>query len=181
MPKALDGINVTEENWPFEMLRSLAQYVGATGNWLAESHGIGNILSDPPGQPFVPSTKLSSMILLEPVNEAEEFAWVEAQNERVNFLVVVPLTPGEAQWKREVGAAQSIFFVVGSRAIGGEAVLIDYVIDAHRACVVEDLRACERVAQYVAEAQAEDEEDEEEGEGDDKDDGEQGEEDDEEV
>jgi hypothetical protein len=163
LPKALGG-PITEENWPVEMIRSLANYVIATGNWLADDHGIANLLSEPPGQPFVPSTKLANMILLEPVNEDDGFSYVDVNDERVNFYVVVPLTAAEAQWKREVGAANSIHHIVGSKAIGGENVMVDYIIDAKRPCAIEDLQAKGIVAAWVAEEEADEEEDAEEGE-----------------
>lgn len=141
-PPSLGG-NVTEENWPIEMLRSLVRYVRTTGAWLAEDHGIPNLLTDPVGGRFVESTKLSHMVLLAPVNEDEDFACVDINNTRVTFYVVIPITTAEATWKREMGAEKSIYYVVGSQEEGGDDVLIDYVIDPNRPCTVDDLNCRE--------------------------------------
>ena len=125
------------------MLRSLVRYVRTTGAWLAEDHGIPNLLTDPVGGKFVESTKLSHMVLLAPVNEDEDFSSVDIENTRVNFYVVIPITTAEATWKREMGAEKSIYYVVGSQEEGGDDVLIDYVIDPARPCTVDDLNCRE--------------------------------------
>lgn len=140
-PSFLGSDEMTEENWPMEMLRSLANYVSSTKCWIAEDHGLPNLYSNPPGQPFHASTKLSHMILLYPVNEVEDFSVVYVNGTQVNFYLVCPLTSAEAQWKRDVGAENSIYFIVGSKKIGGDNVLVDYVIDAKRPCCVDDLNA----------------------------------------
>ncbi len=141
-PQALGG-KVDVQNWPVEMLRSLARYVNTTGAWLAEDHGVPNLLSDPPGLPFTHQTKLSHMILLAPVNEDEDFSSVEVGNNRVNFYLVIPITAAEATWKREMGAEKSIYYVVGSQEEAGDDVFIDYIIDASRPCTVDDLNCRE--------------------------------------
>jgi hypothetical protein len=141
-PQALGG-KVDAQNWPVEMLRSLARYVNTTGAWLAEDHGVPNLLSDPPGLPFAQQTKLSHMILLAPVNEDEDFASVEVGNTRVNFYLVIPITAAEATWKREMGAEKSIYYVVGSQKEAGDDVFIDYIIDPTRPCTVDDLNCRE--------------------------------------
>lgn len=134
---------LTNQSWPIELLRSLVRYVSTTGAWLAENHGIPNIMSDPPGLCFVPDTKLSHLILLDPVGEEEGMSSVIVNGSRVNFYLVIPLTAAEAAWKREVGAAQSIYYIVGSKAEGGGNVMVDYVIDPARPCAVTDLGAKE--------------------------------------
>lgn len=134
---------ISSSNWPMEMLRSLAGYVASTRCWVAEDHGIPSLLTDTPGGPFHASTKLANVILLAPVDEAEGFETVEVNGNTVNFYVVVPLTPAEAQWKREVGAAKSIHYIVGNKREYPENVLVDYVIDASRPCCVEDLHCRE--------------------------------------
>ncbi len=53
------------------------------------------------------------------------------------------MTTAEARWKREVGASESIHYIVGSKDIGGDGVMVDYVIDPKRPCAVEDLHCKE--------------------------------------
>lgn len=159
-PLALGG-PIDELSWPIEMLRSLIQYVGTTHCWLGESHGIPNLYSDPAGEPFCAGTRLANMILLDPVAEAENFSPIPVGNNVVNLYLVVPLTPAEAAWKREVGAARSIYYVVGSKAEGGDSVMIDYVIDVNRPCAVDDLNGRAAVAEWIARTANDDEEDDE--------------------
>ncbi len=180
----------TDENWPIQLLRDIAQYVNVYGAWVAEDHGLPNFLSDPPGLPFTPTTKLSHVILLSPVEEEERMTFCivpdkkndeeqgeekpsnateeeeEKKGQMVNFYLVVPLTTAEAQWKREVGASESIYYIVGSKAIGGNHVMVDYVIDHSRPCAVEDLHCreiydFEHLQQKVAKRLEREEEDEE--------------------
>jgi hypothetical protein len=151
-PPSLIG-QIDEKSWPFEFLRSMGTYVQQTGAWLAEDHGLPNFLSDPPGGNYLPDNNLLNAILLCP-DENEDFFSVcvsAAEQSWVNFYLVVPLTPDEAAWKREVGAAASIYYIVGSKAIGGENVLVDYVIDPGRGCAVRDMGGRGRVARWQAE------------------------------
>lgn len=152
---------ITSDNWPVEMLRSLAAYVASTRCWVAEDHGIPSLLTDTPGERFHASTKLANMILLAPVEEAKGFESVDVNGNTVNFYVVVPLTPAEAQWKREVGAAKSIHYIVGNKREYPENVLVDYVIDASRPCCVEDLQ-CREYFDNLEDDDDDDEEGEEE-------------------
>eukprot|EP01033_Poteriospumella_lacustris_P011462 gene11462-8156_t len=115
MPLTSAANQITSNNWPVEMLRSLAGYVASTRCWVAEGRVIPSLLTDSLGEPFHASTKLANMILLAPVDEAEGFETVNVNGNTVNFYVVVPLTPAEAQWKREVGAAKSIHYIVGNK------------------------------------------------------------------
>lgn len=142
-PAALNGDMITAESWPVDMLRSLSQYVQATGSWVAEDHGIPNLFAEVSGPTFTPNTKLSHMILLNPANEEDDFGVVFVHGSFVNFYLVIPLTAAEAAWKREVGASNSIYYIVGSKALGGEHVLVDYVIDPNRPCCVTDLNCRE--------------------------------------
>ena len=157
LPAALGG-PLDAKNWPFELLRSIATYVGRTQAWISYDHGLPNLLSDPPGNKFLPNIDLTHLILLEPVFEEEGFASViTPEGHRVNLLVVIPLTAAEAAWKREVGAQNSIHYIVGSKAMGGDNVAVDVVIDPHRPCAVNDLHIPEELA-----AQSGDEEEENE-------------------
>lgn len=164
-PHSLVG-PVDEQSWPFEFLRSIGGYVQQTGAWLAEDHGLPNFLSDPPGGPYLPGNNYLNAILLLP-NEDPSFCAVcisETENTWVNFYLVVPLTPDEAAWKREVGAENSIYYIVGSKALGGDNVLVDYIIDPRRGCAVRDMRGRERVAQWQAQGGAGDSESSDSGE-----------------
>jgi hypothetical protein len=136
MPNALAG-PITPQNWPFEMLRSLCSYVGRTHAWLSYDHGIPNLVRE---GTFAEGTKLASTVLLRPCNEAESFGSLAIlpQNVFVNFLLVVPVTLAEADWKRRVGAANSIYFMVGDKENDPE-IAVGYVIDPLRPCAVEDL------------------------------------------
>lgn len=162
MPLISDS-NITENNWPVEMLRSLAMYVAGTRCWIAEDHGIPSLLNpEKPGDRFHSSTKLSNMILLAPVDEEEDFASVKVGDKKVNFYVVVPLTSAEAQWKRDVGAANSIYYIVGNKREYPQNVAVDYVIDASRPCAVEDLHLREYF-ENLSDEEDEEEDEEEEG------------------
>lgn len=134
------GEEVDETNWPLKMLRALVFYVENTHAWLANSHGIPNLLSENPGERFVPSSKLSHVILLTPYHEREELHSMTIGDNQINFYIMIPLTALEAQWKREVGAENSIYYIIGSKATS-QAVMVDYVIDPARPCAVEDLNA----------------------------------------
>lgn len=125
-----------DDSWPFDLLRSLGGYIIDTKNWMFYDHGIPNLMSDPVGQPFAPSTELCSVVTLEPAMEKEGFCPFQCGEQRVNFLLVVPITAKEAQWKRDVGVEASIYHMVGERAVNGE-IPCDYVIDAKRKCCVE--------------------------------------------
>lgn len=136
---------------------------------MAEDHGIPSLLTDTPGEPFHESTKLASMILLAPVEEAEGFGTVNVNGNIVNFYVVVPLTPAEAQWKREVGAANSIHYIIGNKREYPENVLVDYIIDASRPCCVEDLQ-CRDYFDNLENEESEDDDDDDDGDDDGEDD-----------
>lgn len=161
-PASLGGVdvNVTEESWPIDMIRSLSTYVQATGSWLAEDHGLPNLCGEETGVPFTPNTKLSHMILLSPVMEDDDFSIVNVDGTFVNLYLVVPLTAAEAAWKREVGASNSIYYIVGSKALGGEHVLVDYIIDPKRPCCVTDLN-CREIYDNLKQEEYEEDEDEE--------------------
>lgn len=130
-----------DNSWAANMLRSLVKYVARTRCWIGSDHGLPNLSSDPPGQPFLPSSKLTNMILLDPVDEKPDFATAYVGQTPVNYFLVVPLTLAEAQWKREAGAENSIYYIVGNKRKYPENVLVDYVIDPYRQCAVTDL-AC---------------------------------------
>lgn len=162
MPAFSNVEEITANNWPVEMLRSLAAYVSATRCWIAEDHGLPNLIKPHSlNQSFHESTKLSNMILLDPVEEDEDFSSVNIDGKRVNFYLVVPLTPAEAQWKREVGAEKSIYYIVGNKRAYPENVLVDYVIDSSRPCAVTDLN-CREHFDNLAEGEEGDDEDDDE-------------------
>jgi hypothetical protein len=167
-PKSVGmGEPLDENNWPLKMLRQYVDYVAATRNWVSYSHGIPNVMSEPHGEPFIPSTKLSHVVLLRPDNEEEGFSCCKVKRKKVQFLLVVPVTSAEAAWKREVGIDASLYYCIGSKAIGGENVMIDYVIDPQRPCAVMDLGAKEKYAEDDEDGweDVDDEEEEEEGTG----------------
>jgi hypothetical protein len=141
------GNESDEKSWPIDMMRAVGMYVSQTGAWLGESHGLPNMSSDPPGQVFCPQTKLSHVILLDPsCIESPGFSpLVLPDGSFINFYLTVPLTSEEAAWKRAVGAADSIYYAVGSKEVGGDAIAIDYIIDPSRPCAVIDLNLPERV------------------------------------
>jgi hypothetical protein len=144
-PTALGvGEEPNEFNWPLLQLKVLCSYVAATKAWIGEDHGLPNLLTEEVGTPFVPSTKLSHIILLGAYNENPGLQMLILENGiRINFYLMVPLTAAEAQWKRQVGAENSIHYIVGSKEEGGDAVMVDYVIDPLRPCCVDDLGAIE--------------------------------------
>eukprot|EP01040_Poterioochromonas_malhamensis_P008907 gene8907-9644_t len=164
-PPAL-GEGLNEQNWPLEMLRSYVQYVSSTKAWIARYHGLPNILSDPPGQQFVPCVPFSHVVLFDTeVNEKPGFAVADVDGEKVNFYLVVPVTAAEAAWKREVGIEDSLFYAVGSKE-ESESVCIDYVIDPNRKCAVTYHHLPEEIEFHRAQQGSEDEDDsEDEGEG----------------
>ena len=144
------------------MLRSIGNYVSTTGAWISHMHGIPNLYSNPPGQTFYEGTKLAAMLLLEPVMP-EPFLQKTVGENVVRFLMVVPLTQAEAQWKRDVGAANSIFYVLGDKQSHPDSIVIGYVIDPLRPCAVEDLHCDEQVAQHLADKSLSEDDDDDEG------------------
>jgi hypothetical protein len=140
------------------MLRALGHYVTRTGAWVSDMHGIPNLASNPPGQSFhAPTTKLSNMILLDPVNEPQGFSSVDVGGTPVRVLMVIPLTSAEAQWKRDVGSRASIFFVLGDKE-HYDHIRIGYVIEPARPCCVEDLHCDDEIAAHLAQQQQDGEE-----------------------
>ena len=123
-------------SWPFDMLRSLGGYILNTKAWFSHDHGVPSLNREQPGMPFADNTVLANMITLEPVLESPEFAPIDVHGVKVNMLLCVPLTTAEAQWKVEVGAANSIYHIVGDRRVD-PSIAVDYVIDASRQCAVE--------------------------------------------
>jgi hypothetical protein len=43
---------------------------------------------------------------------------------------------------------RSIYYIVGSKGVGGENVAVDYVIDSNRQCAVEDMKLREKFAEW---------------------------------
>lgn len=155
LPASLAG-PPTEYSWPIEMLLSVAKYVRATQAWVSCLHGLPNLSSHPAGQPFHSSTKLSHMILLLPGLESKELVSTQVPDQsgistNVNFFAVVPLTASEAKWKRDSGFHLSLAFVVRAKSDSPkELVSIDFVIDPHRPCVVDDLGLREEVESLLS-------------------------------
>jgi hypothetical protein len=87
------------------------------------------------------------------------------KRKKVQFLLVVPVTSAEAAWKREVGIEASLYYCIGSKAIGGENVMIDYVIDPQRPCAVTDLGAKEKYGEDDEDGWEDVDDDEEEEDG----------------
>ena len=84
--------------------------------------------------------------------------------EVVNFYLVVPLTAAEAQWKREVGAEKSIFYMVGSKEEGGDNIAVDYAISTFRPCAVDDLGVRSALENEQSEEEEEDDDDDDDDE-----------------
>lgn len=138
LPGVLGGL-IDEWSWPIEMIRAIGEYVSRTASWIADMHGLPSMLR-PPGYPVVQGSKITNCIVLEPTNERDGFERVALPSgETVNLYLVVPLSSAEAQWKREVGAENSIFHFVGSKEEGRDSVAVDYVISTFRPCAVDDL------------------------------------------
>jgi hypothetical protein len=142
LPTTLPSTN-EEESWPIDMMRDLVGYVVNAGVWVSFDHGLPNLAAF--GQPYCRTTKLCSCVTLEPLGEAEGFSpYVstpednKGKQEFVNFLLCVPLTAAEAQWKRDVGIVKSLYYVVGDSTVN-PAIPIPYIIDPSRKCAVVDL------------------------------------------
>jgi len=109
-PQGLTG-EVTEENWPLQMIREIARYVVEVDSYITESHGLCNMIGGdkPLGTPFVPGSELTSTILLWPFTEHEDVAQYDAPNphtgeeECINLYLAVPVTDKEWERKREMG------------------------------------------------------------------------------
>lgn len=140
--------------WPIDMLRSVGYYIVNTQAWFSQDHGVPSLTSDTPGAPFASNTKLSAMVTLDPCAiEDDAFNPVFCNGKQVNFLLCVPVTAAEAQWKREVGVADSVWYFIGDRRVNDE-IPVDYVIDAQRPCCVEDLGYREKTERRIAEGDA---------------------------
>uniref|UniRef100_A0A7S3ZBT6 Suppressor of fused-like domain-containing protein n=1 Tax=Lotharella globosa TaxID=91324 RepID=A0A7S3ZBT6_9EUKA len=140
-----------------------------------EKQWVAAVNEDGETVPFIKGSKLTHTVLLEPCNEREGFSQLtlkrsgngqrseddsssssspppvanDKKGSKVNFYLVIPVTTAEAQWKRDVGAARSIFHIVGDRRINAN-IPIDYVISPHRLCSVVDLNWPEKLSRELA-------------------------------
>jgi len=136
--------------------------------------------------PFLSGSKLTHVVLVSPINEKQGFFPVQVnlpppmqgaapssssssslsssssvqKKQIVNFLLVIPVTDAEAQWKREVGIERSLYYVLGDTKINPN-IPIDYVINQFRPCCVEDLDMPRKIAEREEIECADDYEDEE--------------------
>lgn len=88
--------------WPLRWLKILARFPHEYQTWLGHSHTVPN--GDPP-EPFAPSTRLSGMMIVPPLNYPEEFAQlVVSPDKRINFWCLLPLYREEIDLKLRSGA-----------------------------------------------------------------------------
>jgi len=100
--------------------------------------------------PYIPGSKLSHVVLFEQVFEDrfEGLKYIDLINEansseserreRVNFLVVLPLTSAEAKWKKDKGMQQSVYKILDE--VGTKF----RIIESARDCFVNDWLLPER-------------------------------------
>tara|TARA_A100001015_G_scaffold207242_1_gene231751 strand:- start:395 stop:1114 length:720 start_codon:yes stop_codon:yes gene_type:complete len=153
-PVSLSG-KYDAKSWPLEMLRCVGSYVKKSGNWISMDHAIPNL--DRMGKSYCDSTKLASIVLLEPVTEDASFEKLhdDPMTICINFWLVVPITTAEHDWKKRVGIEDSIFYVVGDKREHPESVAIDYITDPRRKCAVNDLHADVEIEKMLRSSSAE--------------------------
>jgi len=87
--------------WPMEMLVDLARHPHAAGDWMGVGHSMSN--NEYGSEPFVPSARLNSVILLPPLSLPARFSRLRALGRQINFMAVVPLYEEELQLKLRSG------------------------------------------------------------------------------
>jgi hypothetical protein len=88
--------------WPIRWLKILARFPHEYATWLGYAHTIPN--GDPP-EPFAPSTKLSGMMLMPPLQVPEDFAELTlSPNRNVRFWSLLPLHAEEMELKLQEGS-----------------------------------------------------------------------------
>ena len=153
-PVSLSG-KYDAKSWPLEMLRCVGSYVKKSGNWISMDHAIPNL--NRVGKSYCDSTKLASIVLLEPGTEDASFERLhdDPMTTCINFWLVVPITTAEHDWKKRVGIEDSIFYVVGDKREHPENVAIDYITDPQRKCAVNDLHADVEIEKMLRSSSAE--------------------------
>jgi len=153
--------NWLTEPWPITMLQNIAGYVIDTGIWISHGHGLPKLVKDEEqgwtfsqknvyaesqvkqeADPFVPGSQLTHVVLFEQVFEQDQrFKYidlireedsVEFQQEKINFLVVLPITSAEDRLKKNLGLEESIYKMIDKSGKDFR------IIDPMRSCYVND-------------------------------------------
>lgn len=87
--------------WPVWWLKMLARFPHQYGAWISWGHTIPN---GQKAEPYGTNTKLGCALLMAPTKFAEEFNFLEIDEERkVHFMAVVPLYKEEMEFKLKNG------------------------------------------------------------------------------
>jgi hypothetical protein len=122
----LDFASAGEEAWwPFRLLKRIGWFVHERRTFLLPGQ---TIQLEDPSQPFVPSTLLSAVLLVPPVNEDDGFNKLEIAGTQYRFLHVVPITGAELEYKLQHGTP-ALLELLFSKDVGP-------IIDPRRACAV---------------------------------------------
>jgi len=88
--------------WPIGAIKFLARFPHEFDTWLGEMHTVPN--GDPP-EPFADNTAMCCILLAPPLIESEGFGTVDVGDGRsVHVLQLIPLGPGETEYKLREGA-----------------------------------------------------------------------------
>ncbi len=83
------------KGWMLSVLKGLAEMPSRDGTFLHWGHTVPN------GQPMTDEpSELTSFFFLPPVCEAQEFENLTLGEDRVDFLMLVPITRGRARFRR---------------------------------------------------------------------------------
>ncbi|OAB38850.1 suppressor of fused domain protein [Paenibacillus glacialis] len=95
-PVNKEGIEKFNEYWPFGWLRKLGKFPLEKETWFCYGDTIPN--GDPP-EPVAPNNKFTSMLLLPPIRENEDFYSVRVSEEKtIRFVVVSPIYQEELEY-----------------------------------------------------------------------------------
>lgn len=116
--------------WPLGMLKEVGRFVHEYRTWVGPGHTIA--LGGEDHDPLTPGSLLTSVLLLQPVFEADSFDELRVDGTRCRFLWVCPITEAEGQLTLEKGTSAP-YDLMDQHKLAKE-------IDPGRACMVSGRR-----------------------------------------
>jgi hypothetical protein len=116
--------------WPLGMLKEVGRFVHEYRTWVGPGHTIA--LGGEDHDPLTPGSLLTSVLLLQPVLEADSFDELRVDGTRCRFLWVCPITEAEEQLTLEQGTS-ALDDLMDRHQLARE-------IDPGRACMVTGRR-----------------------------------------
>lgn len=122
----MDDVDNPNFNWVFEWIQRLAKYVVEKNTWFAHGHTIP--AGNPPEQ-LSPTMKQTFFMFSDPIALEKELATLQAGEDFIHFLAIVPLFKDEFEYK----TARGMFKLVQKfEAKNFTEILDDYRVSAVR-------------------------------------------------